>query len=475
MRPKNRAEKTLFAAALSGESALIRTDLQVPSKGKWADWQEEHEIRANYLRHLLICSDLYSIDPKGIDIHGARLTGRLDIENLHIGHQLTFSFCQFDETPGLRDARTPCLNLYACRLPGFEADRLHVDGGLFLRYCEVRGILCLLGMVATGDVDLEGVSIHNPSDKSYMETAALTGNRMQVMGRLFLTKMPHRPRGHVTLRYAQIGELRDDGTAWPVEGVLDLHGLVYEGLGLPTTYMDRCRWLSLMPKLWHEMDENGEDHSYPVFFPQPYEQLIKAFRSSGHEHDARKMAIEKQNAYRSYLSSKARQIQQCGRHKGAYIDGEGRFLRRFWLWFIGVTISYGYTPWRAPAILFIAFVFGAYFFSYIHQIGLMEPSQELIYTHHCYTNNSSCPHWKLISHIGLDDKPRYAPADYPEFNALVYSMDVLLPVIDMKLESHWMPSSRATLGRAFFWFHIAMGWIFTTITVVGFTGLIKKD
>ncbi|MBZ0325221.1 MAG: hypothetical protein K8F57_03405, partial [Alphaproteobacteria bacterium] len=71
-----------------------------------------------------------------------------------------------------------------------------------------------------------------------------------------------------------------------------------------------------------------------------------------------------------------------------------------------------------------------------------------------------------------------APSDYPVLDPMIYSLDVLLPIVDLHQESYWLPSVNkpyGALARWYMWLHIAVGWIFTTLAVAGFTGLVKKD
>jgi hypothetical protein len=74
---------------------------------------------------------------------------------------------------------------------------------------------------------------------------------------------------------------------------------------------------------------------------------------------------------------------------------------------------------------------------------------------------------------------------YPEFNALMYSLDVFLPIVDLHQESYWSPSPPIEKGKKtytlnyfilIFWmrFQILTGWILTTMLVGGLTGLIRN-
>jgi hypothetical protein len=67
---------------------------------------------------------------------------------------------------------------------------------------------------------------------------------------------------------------------------------------------------------------------------------------------------------------------------------------------------------------------------------------------------------------------------YPQFNALVYSADVLLPVVTLEMQSYWLPDDETPIGawaRLYLWFRIAVGWFLTLLAVAGLSGLIKQD
>ena len=93
--------------------------------------------------------------------------------------------------------------------------------------------------------------------------------------------------------------------------------------------------------------------------------------------------------------------------------------------------------------------------------------------------------------------------DYPKFNALIYSLDVFIPLVDLNQVRYWLPNvkkkvkssksktyikltsrkfSRWFLSkltnrkflRCFFWFQILVGLVLTLLFVAGLTGLVRK-
>lgn len=206
---------------------------------------------------------LRSVTARGVTrLLGADITGDLDCAN-----------ATFDNAGG--DA--------------FSADGVKISGAVFLRSATSRGETRLLGAHIAGNLECDNATFDNAGDDAF------SGERMRVHGRLFWREFTTPPRGEVNFIHAQIGDFFDDGTGWPDTGPLQLDGFCYENLGLPTTAGERCDWLARMP------DSLGGGE--PVFWPQPYEQLIKVLRAAGHERDARKIAIAKVDAYRRFLKA----------------------------------------------------------------------------------------------------------------------------------------------------------------------------
>ena len=58
----------------------------------------------------------------------------------------------------------------------------------------------------------------------------------------------------------------------------------------------------------------------------------------------------------------------------------------------------------------------------------------------------------------------------PDFNALIYSLDALAPLIDLHQVKYRLPIRWGL--RAYLWIHIICGWLLTTLLVVGLSGLV---
>jgi hypothetical protein len=236
------------------------------------------------------------------------------------------------------------------------------------------------------------------------------------------------------LSAARIGLLDDEAASWPRKGNLILHGLTYEGMApaCPVTREQRLRWLTLQ----ESPDPTSRRDS---FSPQPYEQLAGVYRKHGYEKEATEVEIAKNDA-----------LLASGRLTGL----DGLFHR-----FVGVTVGYGYRPWRPLWGIAVFLILGTVLFAKGHAWGLIRPVRDS------------------------------GKGDYPAFHPFVYSVDTFVPIVHLFVSEFWLPSAKrfkilrlfgrhltVTGGmlRAYLWVHIMFGWVLTTLFVLGFTGFIKK-
>jgi len=161
------------------------------------------------------------------------------------------------------------------------------------------------------------------------------------------------------------------------------------------------------------------------FSPEPFEQAVQVLRRMGYEKGARQIAMAKS--------------QELRRHGGL---GRPAIL---WNHFLGLTMGHGYQVWRAPLFLLALVVLGAFIFQSAYNQGGMVETKPL--------------------------------AEVPRFDPLVYSLDAGLPVVNLHQEDFWLPKGESA-GRnvqIYLWVHILMGWMLTTLTVVGISGLVKRE
>ncbi|HEX7344730.1 MAG TPA: hypothetical protein VF398_10715 [bacterium] len=154
------------------------------------------------------------------------------------------------------------------------------------------------------------------------------------------------------------------------------------------------------------------------FYPQPYEQLSSVLQKCGQDDDAKKVLIAKS-------------------------DDKARMTKlplgsRIWHRILGWTIGYGYRPMKALQWMLAAIIVGWILFSLGSANCSMLP-----------LSNSS-----------------------PAFNALFYSIDTFLPLLDLQQANYWYPI--APFLSWYLLLHTLLGWILTSLFVGGLTRLIRS-
>lgn len=147
------------------------------------------------------------------------------------------------------------------------------------------------------------------------------------------------------------------------------------------------------------------------YTPQIYDQLATAYRRAGRAEAVRRVGVAKQWRRRSVFNPLN--------------------------WLLYLTVGYGYRTWLAAVWLAALAVLGSWVFTQAETHHLMQPT----------------------------------PAA-PTFQPLAYTLDVLLPIVDLGQDKTWTPHSWALYWS---WALIAIGWILTTAVVAGLTGIFKRD
>lgn len=278
---------------------------------------------------------------------------------------------------------------------------------------------------------------------------------------------PHeRFSGRVDLQDAQVGELDDDWTPagdpeygyWPADGLLRLNGLTYSGLS-DASADQRLGWIrsqyepgqqkkgvtqwleSIRNRYRQARHKQGQRKKakHTDFASQPYEELADMYRQGGQDTEARKVAIARRSDLRTF--------------------GRLSWYRWFGNWFLDVTIKYGYQTWRAGALLAVVFVA----FLALSVIGQQR---------------------HVIVPVGNTTGLKPAPAatrctsDYPCFYPVGYTIDTVIPIINVRQADYWGADGNAPFGWIWVvgtWGATAAGWALATLLVAGYTGLVRQD
>ena len=328
------------------------------------------------------------------------------------------------------------LNLSGARLdgkgrPALTADRATITGNM----------LCNERFQASGEVRLAGVSIGSQLSFSSAHLdrkggPALTAEWLSVTGNMYCNE-GFRALGELNLSTASIeGQLIFSGAHLDGKGEPALHaqGLTVkrdmfldEGFradGAVNLTGAKIGSLVDEARSWPQiLDLDGLTYddltSMPArkrldwlnlsldYAPQPYEQLAVHYRRLGHDEEARRVLLAKLRQHRRQRA----------------------WWKRSWGWLQDALAGYGYAPGRAMLLLAGAFVAGWLVFSIRHPVPV-------------------------------------GPGPHPEFNAALYTLDVLIPAPALGQASDFDPQG-ATLAVAA-GLHI-LGWLLAVTVVAAIT------
>ncbi|KUL45490.1 hypothetical protein [Streptomyces regalis] len=446
----------------------------------------ERTLRAAVLRTLLLNGPSESGEIAALKVRGARVTGPLDLRYATVDSVIHLTHCRFEHAPDFVGAQLRYLSLRDSEMPGLSVTRARIDGSLRLTRCRfggavrvdgaqiagvlfidqaditvgdtaqpalqlnqvsvdddlcahhlrTRGRIRLDGATVAGSLDLEDAELHNPGgnviDAEALEVGAnVLGRRLRAHGRIDMrgARIP----GRFDLLYSRLSNpggtaMRASscviGEVWlrkgpPIEGMLNLRRSQIEHLNLePEMLPDQVRLLDLTytsltphepPERRLPMLERDED----TFDPHGYEQLTAAYRRTGDDHAARLVQLAKQRRHRTTLP----------------------WYGRLWGHVQDATVGYGFRPMRALGWLLSLLAVGSLAFA-------------------------------------LQAPPALKADEAPHFNAVFYTLDLLLPVISFGQESAFAPEGGQ---QALAYVLVLTGWILATTVIAGVTRTVSRQ
>lgn len=277
-------------------------------------WGAMHEIRASVIRSIL-CGNLVApsdVDPRGMMIRGAKISGRLDLAHLECAYPLELTACVLPLGLDAVSASFVRINLEQC-VVGTSLTTQHVDA--------VQGAVRLVGAMVGGQLSLNDAVLSNPAGP------ALSVDGLAVSGNIFpygsFQASGRGGYGAVSLAGKKVGYLHVSDkevlkSSKQCQWVVD--GLAYRGY--PTNNPEK--WLKFL-----QTNTVG-------YAAQPYQHLARAVRDAGHDGVARKILM-------------AQRSDQLRRGKPGWKD---------WCWgaFTWITVGYGYRSWL-PLAWFVGILF----------------------------------------------------------------------------------------------------------------------
>ena len=467
------AERAGFGALAPAELKMLRAWRKGVAAQLGDSKLPEAPTEKNRVRGALVV--WLSVRSNDVDAHpanrfhlvGAYIDGALDWAGRKVQANLIFQRCFFDGHLVLADAETRSIDLGGSRIgmdpfrdTSIDGRHVEINGTFRLRDVVCAGGVALAGAQIGGDLDISGSRFgkRQTSFHGYQFEVSIGAPNARVRGAFNMLRPPPEGKmfsGVLNLHNAEVDVLQDEPSCWPDKGKLFLNGFRYRQIGSikpgATDAKDRGRWLLLQPE--HEL---GSD-----FKPQPFEQLGRVLRLTGHATDARRIGVLKQ-----------RMLRRAGK-----IPTYMRPLH----WLFGAVVGYGY--WTSRVMLWIAIVvtLGSGVFQSAWRDGAMTPADpEMLLSEAWAECVASAP-----IHTAQCFREKSPGDDYEPFNATLYSLDVFLPLVQLEQEMAWSPAIHRgpeTLGVTtggwawgYRFFHELLGWILTGFAAVGFTKLAERD
>ncbi|SCF36086.1 hypothetical protein GA0074696_4844 [Micromonospora purpureochromogenes] len=331
----------------------------------------------------------------------------------------------------LLGARLGTLDCSGARLentvgPALEADHLQVnrdvalDAGFTATSASELGTVQLPGAHIGGVLYCSGARLENTATGPALNTDGLRVDQDVLLDGGF-TATSADGQAVLVLTGARIGgtfRLDTDRATHmaPNQGsLIELDGLTYSGLPRPASL---SRWLTVL-----------REHT-PGYAAQPYQHLAAAYRAAGHDRDARTVLI----------AQRRDQIERAGLATS----------ERAWGRLTGITLGYGYQPWRSLLLL----------------LATLATAVTLSVT--------------AGHHGGLAEKPAITGAvavtACTTIDQIGVGLDLGTPLIktgagDRCQPTHTPAGQTLTIAS---WFLQLLAWTFATLFIAGFTSAVRK-
>ncbi|KUN86520.1 oxidoreductase [Streptomyces bungoensis] len=475
-------------------------------------WGPERSVRARTVCWLLLDGPpALAGRVAALKLAGVRITGTLDLAGGTVMPYVELRGCRFDEQVLLPEARFTTLRLVDCAVPRLEAARVHTEGDLHLPRCrfqngvrltdahigtdlllnqaiayrdrsgrsisadgmtvgqdlqaellESHGEISLRSAKVGVSLSLRGAKLANPYARHALNAPQLTvertlyltpaglgspllsgttparGTRIQRFecrggvrlddGRfgdavdLERARFTFTDDQELSLRRVQTPELRFLGDK-PQRGRVVLSGarignLVDRAGSWPdpgNLQMGGFAYESLVPRGPFPLARRLEwvAAATAEYHPEPYERLAAVLRAAGEDEDAREVLLAKQRRRRETLP----------------------LAGKFWGYLQDWTVAYGYRPGRAAVWMAVLWAAGTLAFAH-------------------------------AAHPPVDS------GGHPSWSPALFTLDLLLPVIDLGQVGEWQ------LQGAWQWLAAAMvllGWILATTVAAGATRLLRRS
>lgn len=454
-RPESSSERWILTQVNAGEDADL--------KKRFPD-EADRMVDSIFIRRLLTghYSQEVKVHPYGVHIANAKIYSRLDLSNEEIPYDVSFTDCIFQDEVKLNGAKfTGTLNFDRSTFNNkVDFRELVLTTNLFLQKTVFNGPAGFYGISIGGNLAADDVQFNEiqeevnfekmkiggyvflrravfkgparfyrasvndnfeSDDATFGERARLTSfQNMRINGHALF----HRTifAGPVSFNSTVIGgafETGDDRGGAQFKGSADFSSVTAGAVGFPHTNFSGQM---LLRGIKYQRMSSGIPRNLLVMLnlsaydSGAYAQLEQYCRDTGDLDQADEVYIQKRRRERSQLS-------MTSKFGNLMLD-----------WLVG----YGRRPWRTlfwSALI----VFGAALFVFRRK-----------------------------------DMQAKDPKDEPRpYNAFLYSLDLLLPIVDLQAASTWRPKPESRRARRYLPIHVIAGWILGSVLAAALSGLLK--
>ena len=307
------------------------------------------------------------------------------------------------------------------RGPALVLDRIMVQGSVrFDDGFGAAGCVAMRRSRVAGDLDATGASFDWLGDASWDDSATLVLDRARIRGALILRDL-RTPLLGASFVDARVGTLSDDRSTWGERLALDGFDYSRFGEGAPLDSVFRTGWL----------ERQEPAHLKGQFRMQPWRRLIRVLRRMGHDHRAGSVALRRE-----------RWLRRIG-WVGSWAPPALRWLPRAGHALIGALAGHGYRPGRLLAWLAAVWLLCG---------GLYWTAAEL-------------------AGGGLA-----APVADAPLGPFAYSLDRLLPLVDLGQGGAWAAGSEWTDAlRWVAYLESGFGWFAVLLLLASMAGWVDRD
>ncbi len=156
-----------------------------------------------------------------------------------------------------------------------------------------------------------------------------------------------------------------------------------------------------------------------------------------------------------------------------------------------ITTGYGYRPKNMLGTLIIVWLICGWFYQKTAEIAVFAPSNPLIFQkkdfYQCVIDENGTSFSDLCNQKEYNEqnnwtKSKKLEGEYTTFQPYIYSLDLILPVVDLQMNKDWgvfisPTNSNFTLNdliRWIVWIEIIIGWVLGYILLSYLSGIISK-